>query len=316
MARVQDEAVLKQIRTLFNLGETSDLSDGRLLELFVSRQGAGAEAAFATLLERHGRMVFRTCRGIVQNDHDAEDAFQATFLILVKRGAGLWVGDSLGPWLHRTACRLALKMARATSRRESARLGAHEIADERPGRGGSDEAARTLHEEIDRLPERYRGPVILCLVEERSYDEAARRLGCPVGTVKSRPARGREKLRERLVRRGLVPSAVFGAGASTGKPLSAALLTATAHAALWDVTGKASGGPPSASIAALTAGAIRSLAMAKLYQCAFMGIILGAGAIGAGTLLPRGVVLQAVGASDPEEPKARDDRRELETLRG
>ena len=159
--------------------------------------------AFAALVERHGPMVLRVCRHSA-DPNDVEDAFQATFLILVKKARSLWVRESLGPWLHRVAHRVATR-----ARFSAARLREHErrTAATRPTlvceRGDWDELLSLLHEEIDRLPERYRVPVVLCDLQGLTHEKAARHLGWPVGTVKSRLARGRELLRGRLSRRGL-----------------------------------------------------------------------------------------------------------------
>lgn len=148
-------------------------------------------------------MVLRVCRGILGNEHDAMDAFQATFLVLVRRGRALWVRDSLGPWLHRVACRAARRAA-VSERRRADRL--QDLLVARPTEiletSANDEVA-LLHEELDRLPERYRVPIVLCDLEGWTCEKAAQHLGRPVGTVKSWRARGREKLRERLSRRGV-----------------------------------------------------------------------------------------------------------------
>ena len=103
-----NRAVVTQLRTLFNVGTIRELTDGQLLEQFATRGGGeAAELAFAALVERHGPMVLRACRGVLSDPHDTQDAFQATFLVLVKKARGLWVRDSLGPWLHQVAYRTA-----------------------------------------------------------------------------------------------------------------------------------------------------------------------------------------------------------------
>ena len=239
MARRSDGLVLRQLRTLFNLGVIGELTDGQLLERFATDGGEAAELAFAALVERHGPMVLRVCRGVLRDPHDAEDAFQATFLVLVRRARSLWVEDSLGPWLHRVACRIA--RAGAGERGPPARVASG--ARPRPGRRwprtptDDDGLMALLHEEIDRLPERYRVPVVLCDLEGLTHEQAARHLGWPVGTVKSRLTSGRERLRDRLVRRGVAPAiaAMKLMMATTARSASAAvpagLVEATVRAA-------------------------------------------------------------------------------------
>src|SRR4051812_12456767 len=107
MGRDPDRLTRLHMRTLYCVGATGALTDGQLLERFATRRGEVAELAFAAIVDRHGPMVFRACLGILKNQHDAMDAFQATFLILLNKGGSLWVRDSLGPWLHRVACRAA-----------------------------------------------------------------------------------------------------------------------------------------------------------------------------------------------------------------
>ena len=183
-------AIQRQLRTVFNLGAIRELTDGQLLERFATRRGEAAELAFAALVERHGPMVLRVCEHALGDRHDAEDSFQATFLILVKKARSLWVRDSLGPWLHRVAHRVAARAGRASARRREHERQAAEL---RPAmvseRGDWNELFSLLHDEIDRLPERYRLPVVLCDVQGLTHEKAARHLGWPVGTVKSRLAR-------------------------------------------------------------------------------------------------------------------------------
>src|SRR5262249_12014465 len=118
--RERGRAVRGRIRALFDDGVTAGLTDGQILERFATRRGEAAELAFGALVERHGPMVLRTCRGILRDEHDASDAFQATFLVLVLKGGSLWVKDSLGPWLHRVACRVAVRAKVAAIRRGEA----------------------------------------------------------------------------------------------------------------------------------------------------------------------------------------------------
>jgi RNA polymerase sigma factor (sigma-70 family) len=251
-------------------------TDGQLLERFASGRGESSEAAFATLVDRHGAMVLRTCVGILRNSHDAEDAFQATFLILARHGGSLWVRDSIAPWLHRVACRTSVRARRATARRQTSEQRAAEQrklaavdADVH-----DDDIARLIHDEINRLPAQYRIPLVLCELEGHSCEEAARHVGCPVGTIKSRLSRGRRRLGAGLERRGIDPAtAVFHlALAGTGKScLRPALAASTARAAVaFARVGPAAAaelaGPDAATLATNTLG---SLTLAKLGVAAF-----------------------------------------------
>jgi RNA polymerase sigma factor (sigma-70 family) len=213
MTTENHEAVLRPLRTLWSVGAVRELGDGQLLERFATSRGEGAELAFAELVERHGGMVFSVCRSVLSHRHDAQDAFQATFLVLVKKARSLWVRDSLGPWLHQVAYRTALCVRASAARRQrlEARC-ARPVHDCAPASG--DELRLALHEAIERLPERYRAPLVLCDLEGCTHEQAARHLGWPIGTVKSRQARARQHLRQALTPRGLAPSAVLLAGQS------------------------------------------------------------------------------------------------------
>jgi HlyD family secretion protein len=206
MATGKDKAVLRQLRTLFSVGAVRELSDGQLLERFATSRGEAAEMAFAELVERHGPMVLRVCRSLLVNLHDTQDAFQATFLVLVKKARSLWVRDSLGPWLHQVAYRTSKCVRASAARRRRHEARCAPPLDEYVTRD-ADDLGSALHEEIERLPERFRAPLVLCDLEGCTHEQAARHLGWPVGTVKSRQSRGRQRLRERLTRRGLAPSA-------------------------------------------------------------------------------------------------------------
>lgn len=192
------------LRSALERGATPGLTDGELVERL---GGAAGEAAFAALAERHSRMVYRTCRGILRDDHDALDASQATFLILVRKGTSLRVAGSLGPWLHRVARRVALRARAEAGRRRAVER--HLLAARAAGPADPDGLAGVVHEELDRLPERFRAAVVLCDLEGHTCASAAELIGCPVGTLASRLARGRARLRARLARRGLDPAAAL-----------------------------------------------------------------------------------------------------------
>src|SRR5262249_17378914 len=154
----------------------------------------------------------RICRTILRDGHDAEDAFQATFLVLVRRSSSIRNHDSIASWLHGVARRMASNARSAAARRRARERVAAELRQD-PLKGDPpwDDSGVALHEEINRLPETYRTPIVLCDLEELTEGQAAQRLGCPVGTIRSRLARGRLRLRHRLTRRGLAPSGFLGA---------------------------------------------------------------------------------------------------------
>jgi RNA polymerase sigma factor (sigma-70 family) len=202
-------AILRHVHALFEVGTLGDRTDRQLLDEF---RGGGESAgpAFTVLVERHGPMVLHVCRASLRDSHDIEDAFQATFLVLVRRAHSLWVRDSLGPWLYSVACRVTVQARVSAARRQlHERRAASRASVVMPDstRGAlADEITPRVHEELSLLPERYRAPLILCHLQGLTHEQAAQQLGCPLGTVRSRLARGREQLRSRLVRRGLAPS--------------------------------------------------------------------------------------------------------------
>jgi RNA polymerase sigma factor (sigma-70 family) len=202
--------VLERLSTLFDQGALGRLSDARLIERFVAG-GAEAEAAFKVLVERHGLMVRGVCRTLLGEPHAADDAFQATFLVLARRAGSIRDGDALASWLYGVSCRVARK-ARAHSARQrtierraaASRLEAVSPPSDEPAGLGPD-----LFEEVGRLPERYRAPIILCYIDGQTHQQAAGALRCPVRTLQTRLLRGKARLRSQLVRRGLAPAAAL-----------------------------------------------------------------------------------------------------------
>jgi RNA polymerase sigma factor (sigma-70 family) len=280
--------VLRCVGGLFQVGAFGGLSDGQLLDRFVGRNREFAELAFAALVERHGPMVLRVCRRMLGDPHDAEDAFQATFLVLVRRAASVRKRESLASWLHGVALRVCSAARGAADRRRARertaldRLGGVDVPDPLC----RDEIGPVLHEEIGRLREPFRHAVVLCYLEGRTYDEAARLLGCPVGTIKSRLAAARETLRARLTRRGLAPSAgafvhMLVAETATGT-VSQGLSEATLQGAFGLTTKFApSAGVVSATIASLTTGALRTMAWAPLKTLSVLSLVVVAVGVGA-----------------------------------
>jgi RNA polymerase sigma factor (sigma-70 family) len=282
----QDRRIMRQLDTLFTVGTVRELTDGQLLERFANREGDAAEQAFIALVERHGPMVLRVCRGVLDDHEDTQDAFQATFLVLVRKARSLWVCDSIGPWLHQVALRTA-----SAARRESALRRRHERAAAAAKRESRLDPARELgqllHQEIERLPERFRVPVVLCDLEGRTHEETARHLGWPVGTVKSRLSRGRERLRDRLVRRGVAPAAVIAALSRTdalGEPISAALLESTSASAARFVGSEQI---VRASVASLAQGVLKAMFVSRWLKVVSILLVAGATATGVDLLARR-----------------------------
>jgi RNA polymerase sigma factor (sigma-70 family) len=264
MSRGDPSGVVRGIGTLFSSGTLGGLTDRQLLDRFVNRNDASSEDAFTILVERHGPMVWGVCRRVLPDRDAADDAFQATFLVLVRRASAVRVDDSLGPWLYGVSRRVAAR-ARATSlrRRASETGGAVEaVAGPAPDPDLAERLA-LLDEEIGRLPEHQRAAVVLCDLEGLAHDEAARRLDCPVGTVESRLSRGRQRLRDRLVRRGLAPAAAAlwpEMARETSAAMPAALMT---HTVRFITSSPAAGAVPVA-VTALAQGVIQMMWLARL----------------------------------------------------
>jgi RNA polymerase sigma factor (sigma-70 family) len=283
----------RQLRRAAGPPDPEAATDGQLLDGFLAVRD---EAAFEALVRRHGRMVLAVCRRVLGNAHDAEDAFQATFLVLARKGRGLTGRATLGGWLHRAAT-LAARKARQGALRRRAR----EAAAARPeGAAVAPDAPDwlpVLHQELDRLAEKYRVPLVLCDLEGRRRQEVAGQLGIPEGTLSSRLAVGRKKLADRLGRRGLAaPAGVLAAAPAVDAP-PPALVESTVKAAAV-AAGHAAGAVP-AAVAKLVTGVSRTMFLAK--------VRLGLLALPAALLLGSGVFALARPAGPsaaPERPTA------------
>jgi RNA polymerase sigma factor (sigma-70 family) len=206
MTRRPLQRVLHHLRSATG---SESIADAQLLERFVQEQD---EAAFELLVRRHERLVLGACRRILRNPHDVDDAFQATFLTLVRKAGSVGKGESIGSWLYKVAFRIALRANAKTQRQtHRERTGLIDADFAGPGDPATDLQRRELRplldQEIHRLPAKYRAAVILCYLEGKNYDEAALELGCPKGTLSTRLTRARELLRDQLTRRGLTLTA-------------------------------------------------------------------------------------------------------------
>lgn len=263
-------------------------TDGQLLGQFLARRD---ETAFAVLVKRHGPMVLGVCRRILNNAADAEDAFQATFIVLVRRAASLTARAVLGDWLHGVARRTALNARRMAARRRTkeAAMARPEVQDETV----ANDRLALLDEELARLPEKYRLPIVLCDLEGWTRQEAAQRLRWPEGTVAGRLARGRDLLAKRLTRHGVA----FSAGA-VAACVPAALASSTIKAATSVAAGQAVTGVLSANVAALAEGVIRNMVLTKIKTAA--AVLLCGAALAGGTT---GVVVYRTQAEEPQAPR-------------
>ena len=263
MSRSRSSVVRREVETLFRAGALGQLTDGQLLERFSARRDAAADCAFSLLIERHGPMVLGVCHRILHDPHDVEDAFQATFLVLVRKAKIVSARDSLGRWLYGVSRRVALQAKKAETRRRARAVAAAENANEAARISAPDPATHEvlclLEEAVAGLPEKYRAVVLLCDLGGMTHEVAARRLGCPVGTVESRLFRARRLLKDRLGRLGVTSEVLAVAvptKAAAGVP--AALRDATTAVAIRLSTGKgASAGMISTSVSQLMKGALR-----------------------------------------------------------
>src|SRR3954454_17766707 len=192
MAGRMTRSAHRDLDTLFQVGIVGGLSDGQLLEWFANRREGAAEAAFEEVVRRHGPMVLGVCRRLLGDDHAADDAFQATFLVLALKAGSVRNRESLGPWLHGVAARVA-RRARQTDRgRKEVPLDAGELPAAAMAEPAAAELRLVLDEELERLPEKYRRPVVLCYLEGQTQEEAARVLGWTKGTISGRLARAKD----------------------------------------------------------------------------------------------------------------------------
>jgi RNA polymerase sigma factor (sigma-70 family) len=284
----RDGAVLRQIDLLFDVGTMGDLTDGQLLERFATDAGESAESAFGELVNRHGPLVLRTCESILHDEHAAEDAFQATFMVLVSKARSLYVQDSLGPWLHQVACRTASCARSCIARRikhEKRWAGMVSARGARNLTASGDDLPAVLHQELNRLSEKFRAPVVLCDLEGRTHEQAARHLGWPTGTLKTRLTRGRSVLRERLARRGIGLSVALAAVESLTDHARAAIPPALARNTVasmtWILGGQMGGLVLSDHVRALAQGALRQMQFAMVKSLAIAAVLVGLGTVGA-----------------------------------
>jgi RNA polymerase sigma factor (sigma-70 family) len=273
--------LLGPIGRLFGAGTVTGLSDAQLLDRFILRHDEAAEAAFAALVERHGPMVLAVCRRILNDPHDAQDAFQATFLVLMRKASTVRKRQSIADWLYGVARRVSahswadLARRRAVERRAGTMSSATHAATQ---------PDREVWEEVEQLPRDLRAAIVLCYLEGLTHEQAARRLGWPVGTVRSRLARARDRLRARLTKKGLAPdTAILPVCLLKAGSVSEVLIEPTVKAAMLLAPRDAAGaGLVSASAATLTEGVLRTMLVSKWKLTAASLLAAGTLACGAG----------------------------------
>ena len=314
----------RPLRALFNVGVVGGLSDGQLLDRFATGHSEAAELAFQAMVERHGPMVLRACRGVLGDPNDAEDAFQATFLVLLRQAGSIRDRGSVAGWLHGVALRVAARAKVDAARRRRIERRGIRLAVERNDDSQRLDLETIIHEELARLPEKYRAPLVLCYLEGLTHEGAAEQLGWPVGTVRGRLARARDRLRSRLTRRGLTATAALAAVGSLPGSVKAAvplaLRDATVATAVQVATGQTLAAAASAQVAAWAEGVSRIVALARWKGMAGLLLCLGAIAIGLGGMLG-GTPAPQPPQAEPAPPSAvREDReairREMLQLKG
>ncbi len=303
MAEVQ-----QRFEALFRAGQLGGLTDGELLERFVAGSGETASAAFAVLVERHGPMVLRLCQRWLDDRHDAEDAAQATFLVLARRASRIRRGESVGSWLFGVAVRVARRARSEAARRrrverQEGAMASRAIA---TSDGAADPAGEPawaeLYDELGRLPESLRAPLVLCYLEGQTNEQAAEQLGTSLRTLRRRLAKGRERLRQRLTRLGIVPAAVLlaidGARESArSAPLPSAWADRTVRAALEFAMSGSAAGAGSGAAATLAQEVMRSMFRAKLRLALTAALMIG-------TVTLAGLMPLALGQKgQPDGPK-------------
>lgn len=297
MATAVSSPILQLIRRVAQDPSVWQLSDHDLLQRFGSQRDEGA---FHTLLHRYGPMVLEVCRAVLGNEADVEDSFQATFLVLAHKSASIRKTASLGSWLHGVANRTALKVrARsATRQKNEARAPVRGVAE--PDDLTWREVRQILHEELTRLAERFRGPLVACYLAGKTQDEAAAQLGVAKSTLKERLEHGRALLRARLVRRGLGSLAMLSAAvlpSATSASVPVTLASNTVQAAQLLASGQAVTAVVSAEVTALTEGVMKTMTLTKLK---FATAVL----VAATALAAAGVGLSGIPAPAAEPPKA------------
>jgi len=297
--------LLHHVRRVALLQASNSLTDAELMQLFVSHRDEGA---FEAILRRHAPMVLAVCRRVLRHAHDAEDAFQATFMVLARKAPSLRSRDLLGHWLYGIAFRTALKARVMNAKRRARESQAKTLAQPELADGASsEELLARLDHEISRLPEKYRIPVVLCELQGQSRKQVANRLGLPEGTLSSRLAHARKVLAQRLRTNGAMCGSLMALNGSAVIP--SRLLSSTARAAVQVATGSfLRAGSVSAQVLILTDGVMKAMFLSKLKSVGAVMLFL---ALGVGTLTYRSASAQSGPSATRASTTAADEIEEM-----
>ncbi len=279
MKSARAQSFVRDLDILYRAGPVGDLTDRELLDHFTTKADTVGRRAFEAIVGRHGPMVLGVCRRVIRDEHMAEDAFQATFLALALKASTIRSRDSLGSWLHGVAARIS-RRAREMSRRPTMQRARQASLTSSPSAESDFEAIElrsVLDEELRRLPHPYRVAVVLCYLQGKTQEDAARELGWTKGTVSGRLARAKDMLRTRLCRRGMAPSAGLipmllpASQAPVGVP--APLAASTVRAAMGLALGRPEASVASRSVVALANGALQAMFVTRV-MLALGGLLL------------------------------------------
>jgi len=320
MATTPMSRVVSHLRRVALLREADRLTDAQLLEFFLVR---GEDAAFEALVRRHGPMIFGVCRRVLHDRHDAEDAFQATFLVLLRKAAGISKRGLLANWLYGVAHRTALKAHRSSARRRAKERQVEAMAQKQVTRDDAiQDMLPLLDQELTRLPDKYRVPIILCDLQGKTRKKAAEQLGLPEETFSTRLTRARAMLAKRLARHGTAISGTAVALAVSQNMASASvppsLVASTVKIGALVVAGKTGvAGVMSAKVAALAEGVVRMMLLTKLKTMVALVVMVGALGVGAGiSVTVHDHQTQAAEPATAQKAKApKDERPSPDTLK-
>ena len=317
MANTQMSKVIDHLRKAVIAGGKGDLTDGQLLECFVSRRD---EAAVAAIVQRHGPMVWGVCRRVLGNHHDAEDAFQATWLVLVRKAPSILPREMVANWLYGVANQTALKARGMTAKRQAREKQVNEMSEpEAPTEADlAHELQPLLDQELSKLPDKYRIAIVLCDLEGKTRKEVACQLKIPEGTLSSRLTTARTLLAKRLGRHGLAVTsgalAVVLAQKTASACVPASVLSGTIKAASLLAAGNAVAGIASINVTALTEGVLKAMLLDKIKNTmSVLVVLLVVGLVGFGGILPMYRLPASEQSNDKKDPSQKPNAKETGT---